>query len=389
MIKALQARQILDSRKKPTVQVRLTTDKGVFFASCPSGASTGKNEAMVLKAENAVENINKIIAPQLIGRDETRQKEIDAFLIKLDGTKNKNKLGANAILPASMAVCRAGAKADNIPLFRYIGSYSKMPRPCFNILNGGAHAKNNLDIQEFMIIPQEKTFKANLRMGKKIFKRLRRAIKKTLGKDSVSLGDEGGFAPKISNPESALKLLANSFNGFNIKIGLDCAATQFYKNRKYNLNKNHFSKEGLLTYYSNLADKFPIAFIEDPYCETDSSGFSGITKEIGERIVVVGDDFLTTNISRIAKAQKSKACNGVIIKLNQIGTVSETLDAIKLAKSYGWKIIVSHRSGETMDDFIADLAVGAGADYIKSGAPSRPERLVKYKRLVKIEKELR
>lgn len=398
MIKALIARQVLDSRKKPTVQVTLKTKRGTFFASCPSGASTGKNEAVVLDVDKAVKNINNIIAPKLIGLLETDQKLIDELLNKLNGTKSKKKLGANAILPVSIAVCRAGAKAQNLPLYKYIfenfsgknyeNSSRSFPKPCFNVINGGAHTDNDLDIQEFMIIPQEKSFYKNLKIAKKVFKKLKRIIRKELNRKSTVLGDEGGFAPKISDSEQALKMLVDAFGKFKIKIGLDCAATQFYKNKKYVLNKNKLSKEELLEYYSNISGKFPIAFIEDPFSETDLEGFQQITKKLGKTISIIGDDFLTTNISRIEKAEESKACNGTIIKPNQIGTVTETLEAVCLAKSYGWKIIVSHRSGETMDDFIADLAVGVGADYIKSGAPSRPERLIKYKRLVKIEKQL-
>jgi enolase len=392
MIKALIAKQILDSRKNPTVEVCLKTEKGVFFASCPSGASTGKNEAVVLDADRAVKIVNEVIGPKLIGLNETDQREIDELLNRLDGTKSKKNLGANAILPVSIAICRAGAKASNMPLFRYIsrlfGGKASLPKPCFNVINGGAHTDNDLDIQEFMIIPQEKSFKKNLKIAKKVFRRLKRIIKIELGKQSTVLGDEGGFAPKIADPEQALRMLMASFGKFKIKIGLDCAATQFYKNKKYVLNKNRLNKEELLEYYLNISGKFPIAFIEDPFSETDLDGFKRITKKLGKSISIIGDDFLTTNIVRIRKAEESNACNGAIIKPNQIGTVAETLEAVRLAKSYGWKIVVSHRSGETMDDFIADLAVGVGADYIKSGAPSRPERLVKYKRLVTIERQL-
>lgn len=392
MIKSLKARKISDSRKQPTIEVKLKTNQGCFIASCPSGASTGKGEAVALKADLAVKNINETMAPRLLGRDEAFQQEIDSFLNKLDGTKDKKKLGANAILAVSMAVCRAGAMAVNMPLYRYIEKIypgrisANFPRPCFNIINGGAHAKNGLDIQEFMIIPQEPSFKENLKIGTKIFKKLKKQIGDSLGKKSTVLGDEGGFAPKISNPESALRLLVDSFGKSKVKIGLDCAATQFYKNKGYVLNKKKLTRKELLAYYIEIMERFPIAFIEDPFSETDNKGFGEITNKSGAKITIVGDDFLTTNITRIKKAKKF--CNGVIIKPNQIGTVSETLEAVALAKSFGWKIIVSHRSGETMDDFIADLAVGVGADYIKSGAPSRPERLVKYKRLARIEKEL-
>jgi enolase len=394
MIKSLRAKLILDSRGKPTVKVELRTEKGVFFASCPSGASTGKNEAVVVKAEEAVANINNIIALGLAGKNEKNQEEIDNFLIKLDGTKNKSKLGANAILPVSMAVCRAGAKTQNLPLYGYINkNYENnlrgFPRPCFNIINGGAHAKNGLSIQEFMVIPREDSFKKNLKVGKKIFKKLRKILKKNLGKDSIKMGDEGGFAPKESDIRKILDFLSQASLKFKAKIGLDCAATQFYKDKKYILGKEKLNKEELLKEYINLVNNYPIIFIEDPFFENDYRGFEKITSDLGSRIIIVGDDFLTTNINRINKAEKSGACNGAIIKPNQIGTVTETLKAVKISQSYGWKIIVSHRSGETMDDFIADLAVGVGADFIKSGAPSRPERLVKYKRLVKIEKELK
>jgi len=372
MIKNIKAKTILDSRKNLTVEVELRTDRGVFRASCPSGASTGKTEAVVLPAKKAVANI-KLISKKLIGLDETKQKKIDKLLIKLDGTKNKGRLGANAILPVSIAVCRAGAKAKKLPLYKYInGASGEMPKPCFNIINGGAHAKNKLNIQEFMVIPQYKLFKNNLRIGKLIYKKLERILKKDLKK--ISIGDEGGYSPlKLSDVNQALDYILQASKGYKVKIGLDIAATQIKD--KYDIN-----------FYEKLVNKYPIAFLEDPFGETDRKNFKKITKKLSKKVIIVGDDFLTTNVRRME--QNKTSCNGIIIKPNQIGTVTETLEAVKLAKKYSWKTIVSHRSGETMDDFIADLAIGIGSDYIKSGAPGPEERLVKYKRLAKIEQAL-
>jgi len=289
--------------------------------------------------------------------------------------KNK-KLGANAILPVSIAVCRAGAAAKNLPLYKYVRdpvSYENvLPRPCFNIINGGAHARNNLAIQEFMAIPNYESFSENLEAGLEAFNNLKNILQKEFG-ENLAMGDEGGFALPISEPEKALDFLIEATGDLKIDIGLDVAATQLKE--KY-----------ALEFYKEIIKKYPIIFIEDPFRENDDKGFAGATKELG--ITIVGDDYLTTNIERIKRAEKKKACNGVIIKPNQIGTVSETLKAVQLAKSYGWKIVVSHRSGETMDDFIADLAVGVGADFIKSGAPLTQERMVKYNRLLEIEGEI-
>ena len=385
MIKNIKAREILNSRGDMTIEVELETNRGVFKASVPSGASTGKNEAVEIKASKAVRNVNEIIARKLKGLNEKKQKKIDKLLIKLDGTEDKSNLGANAILAVSIAVCRAGAFARKKPLYKHISKLAKtargrasgkMPKPCFNVINGGAHAGNKLDIQEFMIIPQSETFKNNLKKGVQIYHSLKEAVSKEYGKQSTNLGDEGGFAPKIADSLKALDLLKRVIKNQNIKIGLDVAASQFKKN-KYDVK-----------FYQNLIKRYPIIFIEDPFNEEDWESFEKIIAELGKKITIVGDDLLTTNINRIRLAYIKKACNGVIIKPNQIGTVTETLQAVKLAKLYKWKIIVSHRSGETLDDFIADLAVGVGADYIKSGAPARGERLAKYNRLLKIESEL-
>ncbi len=405
-IKSIIAREIKDSRGNPTVEVELETEKGNFIASVASGASTGKNEAVVVEVKEAIKNVNEIIAPKLKGKDVLNQKEIDDLMIELDGTENKSKLGANAILPVSMAVCRAGAgslrqgsgQAKKVPLYQHIAELAgfrihnsefRIPFPMFNILNGGAHVhtQNHLDIQEFIIIPQKKTFAENLVSCNKIFNNLKELIEKNYGQ--TELGDEGGFAMQISKTEQALYLLKNAISDDGAKIALDCAASQFLQNDKYNLEDREFTKTELLEFYEELVNNFPIISIEDPFSEEDWQGFESIVRQLGNKIIIVGDDLTTTNIKRIKEAHNKSACTGVILKLNQIGTVSETIEASNLAKSFGWKTIVSHRSGETMDNFIADLAVGTGADFLKAGSPAKPERMVKYKRLLEIENELK
>ncbi|MCD6528522.1 phosphopyruvate hydratase [bacterium] len=418
-INSLRGREILDSRGNPTVEVELETDLGVFRASVPSGASKGKYEAVELRdggkryhgkgVLKAVRNINKIIAPKLKGKEVQEQKAIDDLMIKLDGTENKSKLGANAILPVSMAVCRAGAKAGNLPLYKYIsqlffqvGSFStivkkkkySMPKPAFNIINGGAHAGNELDFQEFMIVPQSKNFQKSLQMASEIYYELKRIIKEKYIDLAINVGDEGGFAPPARVPEEAIELIITAAKSLgyekNTKIILDVAASQFYIEGKYKTKIGIFTREGLLNYYSSLVEKYPIIGIEDPFAQDDWEGWKSIMSNVKcqmSNVLFIGDDLLATNPERIKLAKKRKACNGVIIKLNQIGTVTEAITAAKLAKSFGWKVIVSHRSGDTCDDFIADFAVGIGADFIKSGAPARGERTAKYNRLLKIEEE--
>jgi enolase len=386
MIKSIRARIIPDSRKRPTVEVELRTEKGVFVASCPSGASTGKKEAKTVEAKKAVENVNRIINKKLAGLDETKQEQIDDILIK------NEKLGANAILPVSIAVCRAGATSENLPLYKYISNIFapigakilQMPRPCFNIINGGAHADNDLEIQEFMIVPNYSSFAKNLKIAKNVLNNLKKLLEKDFGKRGIIMGDEGGFAPPIFNDRDSLKYLSKAIGGLKVDIGLDCAATEFYNNGKYRIDNKNFNRKELLDFYKGLINNYDIIFIEDPFSETDDRGFSSAVNNL--KVTIVGDDYLTTNIERIKRAKNN--CTGAIIKPNQIGTMTQTLEAVRLAKSYGWKTIVSHRSGETMDDFIADLAVGINSEFIKSGAPSKPERLAKYNRLVKIEKEL-
>jgi enolase len=399
-IKSIIARETKDSRNKPTVEVELETEKGVFTASVPSGASTGKNEALELRDEDgrgvlvAIKNVNEVIAPKLIGKDIINQREIDDLMIALDGTENKSKLGANAILGVSMAVCRAGADAQKISLYEHIKKLAKnekinIPLPMFNILNGGAHAKNDLEIQEFMIVPHKKTMAENLVVGNNIFLKLKEAVKVNFGDEHLGLGDEGGFAPPISKAEQALFLIKNASEDYeDVKFALDCAASEFFENGKYKLEGRELSRSEMMEFYKDLVEKFPIISIEDPFSEEDWQGFEEFINQMKEKIIIVGDDLTTTNIKTIKDAHNKKAINAVLIKLNQIGSVSETIDAINMTKSFGWKVVVSHRSGETMDNFIADLAVGTGADFLKSGSPAKDERMVKYQRVVEIENEI-
>lgn len=406
-IKLIRAREILDSRGNPTIEVELITDLGNFLASVPSGASKGKYEAVELRNKDgrgvlkAVNNVNKIIAPKLKGEDVRNQKKIDQILIKLDGTKNKSKLGANSILGVSMAVSRAAAKAKNLPLWQYISqlfeirSRTELPKACFNVIEGGVHAGNELDFQEFMIVPQIKPFSKALLVASEIYQELKNIIKQKYIDLAINLGDEGGFAPPVRAPEEAIELILKAAKNLGYQnemaIILDVAASQFYLKGNYQMRIGTFTKEGLLNYYLDLIQKYPIIGLEDPFAEEDWEGwqdFNAKCKMQNAKLLVIGDDLTATNPQRIKMAYKKKACNAIILKPNQIGTVSETIEAAKLAKSFGWKIMVSHRSGETCDDFISDLAVGISADFIKAGAPARGERVAKYNRLLEIEKEI-
>ncbi|KPJ73505.1 hypothetical protein AMJ48_00905 [Parcubacteria bacterium DG_74_1] len=358
-IKKILAREILDSRGSWTVEVDLETPQGLFRDSAPSGASIGKYEAPVVTPQEAIKNINEIIAPELKGKDIINQQEIDNFLAP-------EKFGANAITPLSMAVCRAGAAAEKIPLWRYINKISdslsiNLPNPAFNVINGGAHASNNLDFQEFMVV-------CSTKKASEIYQDLR----KKLGKN---VGDEGGFAPAFDSPEEALDLLSQ----YSVKIIIDVAASQFSEEKKQIYN---------FDYFQNLVKKYPIIGLEDPFAEDDWSNFRQIAEKLGKKITIIGDDLLVTNPKKIKRAHQEKACNGLLLKINQTGTVTKALEAAKLARLFGWKIMVSHRSGETCDDFIADFAVGIGAEFIKAGAPARGERVAKYNRLSKISEEL-
>ena len=428
-IRKIKAREILDSRGNPTIEVELFTDIDSFLASVPSGVSTGKHEAKELRDEGkrykgkgvlkAIKNIEEIIAPKLKGLEIDNQKKIDEILINLDSTKNKSNLGANAILPVSMAVCRAGAATKNFSLYKYItqlyrneGSASSfaapyprptrsslrntalifhLPRPAFNIINGGAHAGNDLDFQEFMIVPNFKEFSKNLQAGSEIYHTLKEILKKDFGKTAVNVGDEGGFAPNLSTAEQALDLIMKAIKVSDyenkINIALDVAASEFYKDGKY----REKTRDEMIDYYLKLIKKYPIISIEDPFDQDDFRGWEKLSSKLkvkSSKFLIIGDDLLVTNPERIKIAKEKNLCNGLLLKINQIGTISEAIEAAKITQSFNWKIMVSHRSGETNDDFIADLSVGIGADYIKSGAPARGERVAKYNRLLKIEQEL-
>lgn len=412
-ILSLTAREILDSRANPTVEVELKTEKGVFVAGAPSGASTGEHEACELRdggvrrgglgVLNAVKNVEDIIAPKILEQDVDSQGQADRIMLDLDGTENKSRLGANAIVAVSMAISRALAAENGVPLYRYLNTVFNqkrkqvlsLPRPCFNVINGGAHAGNDLDVQEFMLVPQAGSFAENLEIGAEVYRNLKMALKEKIGPAATNVGDEGGFAPSLRYPEQALDFISDAVqkSGMRekVKFILDVAASQFFKEDMYKTQMDTFTREGLANYYLDLISKYPIIGLEDPFAEDDFEGWQMIKSKVGERglkVTIVGDDLTVTNPKRIVLAQERKACDGMIIKVNQIGTVSEAMEAVDLAKEFGWKVMISHRSGETCDDFIADLAVGVGADLIKSGAPARGERGAKYNRLAKIEKEL-
>ena len=405
-IKDVYAREILDSRGNPTIEVEITLESGIkAVASVPSGASVGKNEALELRDNDinryhgkgvlkAVNNVNNIIRPLLIGRDSLDQRGIDEMMIVKDGTSNKSKLGANAILGVSLANLKAAAKYSGKELYEYLGSDYSMPRCMMNILNGGAHASNKLDFQEFIIIPSLSEYHENLRMGSEIFN----TLKKILEKRGLlcGVGDEGGFAPLIGDAVSALELISDAITksgyvlGKDVFIGLDVAASEFYNEEEdyYLLEGRRYSKEELVSYYKRLVDKYHIVSIEDGMAEEDYEGWKILTDELGS-IQLVGDDLFVTNKELLKKGIDMKIANSVLVKLNQIGTVSETIDTIKLAKDNDYKTIISHRSGETEDDYIADFAVGLNLGQIKTGSLSRGERTAKYNRLLRIEEKIR
>jgi enolase len=412
-IKKVIAREVLDSRGIPTVEAEIITNKGLFRSIVPSGASTGKYEAIELRDNDkkryfgkgvlkAVNNINNIISKNIIKMKPSKQEEIDNILIELDNTGNKSKLGANAILAVSMAVCRAGAAAKKIPLYKHIAELAgneklALPTPSFNVLNGGKHAGNKLSFQEFMILPKTRSFNQALRMGSETYHILKTIIKNKYGLSAINIGDEGGFAPDINNPKEALELLKSAIKkaGYTnmVKIGLDVAASEFFEKGKYNLNfksnkPDLKSGDDMINLYKELINKFNIISIEDPFDQDDWQSWKKLTQQTKNKVQIIGDDLLVTNPKRIEKAINEKACNGLLLKLNQIGTVSEAINACNIARNSGWKVMVSHRSGETEDTFIADLVVGLGCGQIKSGAPCRSERLAKYNQLLRIEQEL-
>lgn len=398
-IKKVEAREIKDSRGNPTIEVSFKLEEGEVKSSAPSGASTGINEAVELRDEDggvsqAIDNINKIIAPKIEGLEADNQKGIDQLMIDLDGTQNKSHLGGNTICAVSLALCRAGAKVRGKELFEYVREISgqpnlNIPQPAFNIINGGCHAENNLDVQEFMVSPLEGNFSDKVNSVKEIYKNLENLIRERYGEKSLVLGDEGGFAPKISKAEEAIELILDSSKNKKIGVVLDVAASQFLKDGRYNIEGKKLSKEELVEYYSGLVEKYPILAIEDPFEEEDWEGFRMVNEKLGDKISIIGDDLLVTNSQRIKRAKEENATNAALLKINQIGTVSEALDYARLARNFGWEIMVSHRSGETMDDFIADFAVGVAAQWIKSGATSQKERMVKYNRILEIENKIK
>jgi enolase len=403
------AREILDSRGNPTVEVDIYLEDGTLGrAAVPSGASTGAYEAVELRDKDekrylgrgvldAVNNVNVIIRPELVGMDVCNQVELDRLLIDMDGTANKGKLGANALLGVSLAAAKAAANFLRLPLYRYLGGFNgkDLPVPMLNILNGGKHADNNVDIQEFMVMPVgASSFAEGLRMGTEIFHHLK-AVLKARGLSS-SVGDEGGFAPNLQSNEEALDVILEAISqagyrtGEQVMLALDVAATELYREGKYIFAGEGLSRSSqeMIDYYAGLVDRYPIISIEDGLSEDDWDGWQALTRILGKRIQLVGDDLFVTNTEKLARGIASGTANSILIKVNQIGTLTETLDAIEMAKRAGYTAVISHRSGETEDTTIADLAVATNAGQIKTGAPSRTDRVAKYNRLLRIEEEL-
>jgi|EP00927_Polykrikos_kofoidii_P039664 enolase len=427
-IRQLKAREILDSRGNPTIEVDLATDKGLFRAAVPSGASTGIYEALELRDKDAnrylgkgvltaVKNVNEIIAPKLFGKNVMEQNELDKMMYEeLDGTQNewgwcKEKLGANAILAVSMAICRAAAACKNQTLYHRIAELAGkptdkfvLPVPAFNVINGGSHAGNGLACQEFMILPVgASSFREALQIGAEVYHTLKKVIKEKYGQDACNVGDEGGFAPCVTENEEALDVLMaaleKSGHKDKVRLGTDVAASEFYDGdqKKYDLFWKDEKKKGsalmdseaLSAYYRRWCEKYPLVSIEDPFDQDDWDAYRPFTATVGELVQVVGDDLLVTNPKRITKAMEgTAACNALLLKVNQIGSISEAVDACKMCQEAGWGVMVSHRSGETEDVFIADLSVGLRAGQIKTGAPCRSERNAKYNQLLRIEEEL-
>jgi len=411
-IKEVLAREILDSRGNPTVEAEVITSNGVFRAEVPSGASTGIHEAIELRdggkrfggkgVLRAVSNINKIIAKKIVGKDARNQEVIDNLMIDADRTPNKSRLGANAILAVSMAVCRAGAAAKKIPLYQHIANLAGtrkfvMPVPAFNVINGGKHAQNRLAMQEFMILPvKAKSFSKALRMGAEVYHTLKGIVEERYGKSAANVGDEGGFATNVEHGREALEMINEAIkkSGYKglIKIGMDVAASEFYKDGNYNLGFKDPKKDeimngtDLMSRYNEFINDFPIVSIEDPFDQDDWGNWARISSNA--KVQIVGDDLLVTNPKRIIIGIARKSCNALLLKVNQIGSVTEAIQACALARQAGWGVMVSHRSGETSDTFIADLVVGLGTGQIKSGAPCRGERTAKYNQLLRIEEEL-
>ena len=410
-ITEIRAREILDSRGNPTISTQVFLSSGtVGKAAVPSGASTGTHEALELRDGNlsryfgkgvlkAVANVKEIIAPHIVGLDALDQEEIDKRLIQLDGTPSKKKLGANAILSVSMAAAQAASQATSLPLYNYLGKKEtyRLPVPLINILNGGSHADNNVDIQEFMIVPTgSPNFSEAIRMSAEVFHHLKKILQK---KDySTAVGDEGGFAPNLKSNEEALELILESIQkagyrpGEDIFLAIDVAASEFFTDKKYFFKKSDGSKRSsdeMVNFYESLVQKYPIISIEDGFAEDDWEGWKLMTEVLGHRIQIVGDDIFVTNLERFKKGVERKIGNSILIKLNQIGTLSETIETIRYAHEKEYSTVISHRSGETEDTFIADLSVAVDSGQIKTGSLSRSERVAKYNRLLEIEEELK
>lgn len=402
-IKNVRAREVLDSRGNPTVEVDVILEDGTLGrAIVPSGASTGEREALEMRdggnryngkgVLNAVNNVNTIIRDKIIGMDASEQELIDKTLIELDGTEVKSRLGANAILGVSMACLRASAIATKKPLYEYVGAGRSLPYPMMNIINGGAHADNNLDFQEFMIIPQQDTIHERVRVGAEVFHTLKNVLKEK--GYFTGVGDEGGFAPNLGSNREGFELILEAIKkaGYepfkDVKLAIDVAASEFYKDGYYHVDGKSLTTDELIDFYEELVNTYPIVSIEDPVDENDWEGFRKVTERLGDRIQLVGDDLFVTNIKCLQKGIDNHAGNAILLKVNQIGTITETLETIKLAKEHGYKTIISHRSGETEDTTIADLAVGLDLGQIKTGSMSRTDRICKYNQLMRIEEEL-
>lgn len=396
-------REILDSRGNPTVEVDVELENGIVGrAAVPSGASTGEREALEMRdggsrfngkgVLNAVKNVNTVLRDAVIGMDASNQKELDYKMIELDGTKTKSKLGANAILGISMAAMKASAINEDKKLYEYVGNGKNLPVPMMNILNGGAHADNNLDFQEFMIIPQRDTLHERVRVGAEVF----HSLKKVLNDKGyfTGVGDEGGFAPNLSSNKEGFDLIIEAINnagyvpGKDVNIAIDVAASEFYENGVYHVDGKEMSTDELIKFYEDLVSTYPIISIEDPVDENDWDGFRKVTEILGDKIQLVGDDLFVTNKECLQMGIDNHAGNAILLKVNQIGTITETLETIELARSHGYKTVISHRSGETEDTTIADLAVGLNLGQIKTGSMSRTDRICKYNQLMRIEEEL-
>jgi len=399
-IKNVIGREVLDSRGNPTVEVDVILENNIVGrAIVPSGASTGEREALEMRdggsrynglgVLKAVNNVNTILKDSIVGMDVFEQQKIDHKMIDVDGTPNKSNLGANAILGVSMAVLKAAANCDNMQLYKYVGNGTSLPVAMMNILNGGCHADNNLDFQEFMIVPNRDSIHERVRVGAEVFHTLKKLLKEK--GYFTGVGDEGGFAPNLSSNEEAFQLIIEAIKmagytpGKDVNLAIDVAASELYENGKYNIDGKGFTTEELIEYYDELINKYPIISIEDPLDQNDWDGFADITKRLKDRVQIVGDDLFVTNKKYLEKGIRLGCCNAILIKVNQIGTITETLETIKLAKENNYNIIISHRSGETEDTTIADLAVGLNIGQIKTGSLSRTDRICKYNQLLRIE----